>query len=80
MNRLKFKIEFLAFDGTNLIVKNETVMNGLLLYINPKNVKWFYVDDQNHSNQKQIKIGSIIECDYNINESTRQLNNVIIIE
>lgn len=77
--RMQFKIETLSFNGFELFVSNQTVMNGWRLSIDPQKVEWFTKDEKGNSVQVELKIGSIIECDHDIIESTRRLQNVKII-
>ena len=79
MKRIEMKIESMAVESNGRIaVTNKHVMNGYLLFIDHTDVKWFYVDENGYSGQKQLRIGTTIEFDGDIHPATRQLHNVII--
>ena len=78
--RIKIKVDTLSFDGFHLCITDESVMNGNCLFIYPAEIEWFAVYDTGRSVHHRLNIGTIIECDGNINPATRHLHNVKIIK
>lgn len=80
MKRIKIHVESVSFDGYKICVTDKKVMHGWSLYIDPENIEWFSVDEDNRSIHHSLKVGSVIECDGNINAATRGLYNVKFVE
>lgn len=76
----KMKVEYLAVESKGrMVVSNKHVMNGQLLFINPDDVQWYYVDENNYSESRRIKVGTEIEFDGGIHPAVRSLHNVTIL-
>ena len=81
MKRITAKIESLAINERGEIeITNKHIMNEQILFINPKNVKWYYENHLGQTEPRKLQVGSIIEFDSDIGSATRNLHNVVIIK